>query len=232
MSWAETGAAWAQDAATITHPLSSAALRTRGRALFELAWASARSHFDDTRDDIAHESTLAAGADAIGLTPEGAKVTHSPHMQRLKLSPAPGIPRSVYVHTVAFYETDGMGIVHHSNHVRFLELARVAFLGEHDQPYTAYVAQGFHVPVIRVDVSYYRPCRFADQVAITCWLNGARNASLRFAYRLEVEGQLAGCAITEHAIVDREGRPVRIPPSMANKIETWLGLPPGSRSEP
>jgi len=151
-------------------------------------------------------------------------------MQRLKLSVPPALPTSTYVHTVAFYETDGMGIVHHSNHVRFLELARVAFLAEHDRPYEQYVTDGFHVPVVRVEVAYYRPCRFADAVHITCWLKGARNASLSFGYRLEVEGQLAGCAISEHAIVDREGRPVRIPASMAAKIDTWLGRRPSTEA--
>lgn len=149
-------------------------------------------------------------------------------MQRLKLAPPPAVPKSVYVHTVAFYETDGMGIVHHSNHVRFLELARVAFLAEHDRPYAEYVADGFHVPVIRVEVAYYRPCRFADAVEITCWLRSARNASLSFAYRLEVQGQLAACGISEHAIVNREGNPVRIPSSMATRIDTWLGRVPAT----
>ncbi len=144
-------------------------------------------------------------------------------MQRLKLTPPPGVPRSTYHHRVAFYETDAMGIVHHSNHVRFLELARVSFLAEHDQPYEAYVAEGFHVPVVRVEVAYYRPCRFAELVQIVCWLHAARSASLSFGYRLEVEGQLAACGISEHAIVDREGRPVRIPSSMATRIDTWLG---------
>jgi acyl-CoA thioester hydrolase len=154
-------------------------------------------------------------------------------MQRLRLAlPPVSVPRTRYVHTVAFYETDGMGIVHHSNHVRFLELARVAFLSEHDQPYTAYMEQGFHVPVIRVEVAYYRPCRFADAVEITCWLRGARNASLAFGYRLEVQGQLAGCGISEHAIVDREGRPVRIPPSMAGRIDRWLGRNEGPPTDP
>jgi acyl-CoA thioester hydrolase len=144
-------------------------------------------------------------------------------MRKLKLSPPAGAATSVYRHTVAFYETDGMGIVHHSNHVRFLELARVAFLGEHDRPYTEYVAEGFHVPVIRVEVSYHQPCRFADPVDITCWLHWARNASLGFAYRLEVRGALVACALSEHAIVDGAGHPRRIPASMRERIELWLG---------
>jgi acyl-CoA thioester hydrolase len=146
-------------------------------------------------------------------------------MRKLKLSPPPGVATTVFRHSVAFYETDGMGIVHHSNHVRYLELARVAFLSEHDRPYLEYVQEGFHVPVIRVEVSYYHPCRFADEVALTCWLAWARNASLGFAYRLEVRGALVACAQSEHAIVDQEGRPRRLPDSMRTRIARWLNQP-------
>ncbi len=144
-------------------------------------------------------------------------------MQRLRLSPPPHAPKSSYVHTVAFYETDAMGIVHHSNHVRFLELSRVAFLAEHDRPYTDYIKDGIHVPVIRVDVSYYRPARFDEKLVITCWLDGARNASLRFAYRLEIEGELVACAISEHAFIDSNGRPIRLPKELAERANRWLG---------
>ena len=34
-----------------------------------------------------------------------------------------------YDHKVQYYETDGMGIVHHSNYIRWFEEARVDLLG-------------------------------------------------------------------------------------------------------
>lgn len=127
-------------------------------------------------------------------------------------------------HTVNFYETDAMGIVHHSNYVRFLEHARVQFLAEHDRPYTEYVDAGFHVPVTRAAVSYKRPTRFADEIEISCWLSWAREASLGFAYLLTVKGQLVASGETDHAIVNLENRPVRIPTFMRGHIDRWLGV--------
>ena len=35
-----------------------------------------------------------------------------------------------YQHTVQYYETDKMGIVHHSNYIRWMEEARVAYLAQ------------------------------------------------------------------------------------------------------
>ena len=73
-------------------------------------------------------------------------------------------------HRVPFYETDAMGIVHHSNTVRYMEIARVAWLEEHDQPYTVYIESGHHFATTRVEVDYLRPVRFDDVVDVTVWL--------------------------------------------------------------
>lgn len=144
---------------------------------------------------------------------------------KLKLAPPARAATTSVRHTVAFYETDAMGVVHHSNYLRFLEHARVQFLAEHDRAYVDYVRDGVHVPVTRASVTYKRPCRFADEVDITCWLAWARHASFGFAYCLEVRGQLVALADTDHAIVDLEGRPMRIPESTRVRMTGWFGEP-------
>ncbi len=139
--------------------------------------------------------------------------------------PPPGAAITRIHHSVAYYETDAMGIVHHSNYVRFLELSRVQFMAEHDRPYNAYVAEGLHVPVTRAQVHYHRACRFADQIEVSCWLNWARHASLGFAYRLEVAGVLVASAETDHAFTNLQGLPTRIPEHMRVRLAGWLGKP-------
>jgi acyl-CoA thioester hydrolase len=118
-----------------------------------------------------------------------------------------------------------MGIVHHSNYVRFLELARVAFMGQHDRPYSEYVREGFHIPVTRCLVQYLRACRFDDPIDVTCWLSWARTASLGFAYRLEVGGVLVATAESDHAVTNLMGAPTRMPPHMRERATSWLGEP-------
>lgn len=145
-------------------------------------------------------------------------------------TPPEGAATTHFRHSVAYYETDAMGIVHHSNYVRFLELARVQFMADHDRPYTAYVEEGLHIPVTRALVHYHRPCRFADQVDITCWLSWARHASLGFAYRLQVAGVLVASAETDHAVTNLQGMPTRIPEHMRVRIAGWLGRQSEARS--
>jgi acyl-CoA thioester hydrolase len=114
---------------------------------------------------------------------------------------------------VPFYDTDAMRIVHHANFARYLELARLRFLEQHVQPYAVFVAQGLHFAVTRLELDFVRPAHFDDALEIRCWLRWVRGASLAIDYRVERGAALLARAATEHALVDGDGRPARIPPA-------------------
>lgn len=42
-----------------------------------------------------------------------------------------------YVHKVQYYETDQMGVVHHSNYIRWFEEARIDYLDKMGMSYDA-----------------------------------------------------------------------------------------------
>lgn len=126
-------------------------------------------------------------------------------------SPPANARATTLVYRVPFFDTDAMGVVHHANYIRYLELARVRWMDEHHEPYTAYVARGLHFAVTRVEADYRRGVAFDEEIAVTVWMEWLRGASLRMAYRLEVEGVVSVIAATEHAMVDDDGRVRRIP---------------------
>lgn len=131
-----------------------------------------------------------------------------------------GAARSTVQHRVAFYETDAMGIVHHANYVRFLELARVVWMDEHDRPYREYAAEGLHFATTAVELRYHRSAAFDDVLAITTWLEWLRRASLRMAYEIRRGDALLASGATEHAMVDLAGRPRGIPPERRALLAT------------
>ena len=53
-------------------------------------------------------------------------------------------------HEVQYYETDRMGITHHSNYVRWMEEARTFFLREIGWPYEKIEEEGIISPVIKL----------------------------------------------------------------------------------
>jgi acyl-CoA thioester hydrolase len=118
---------------------------------------------------------------------------------------------STYRHRVPFFETDAMGIVHHANYVHYLELARILWLNEHDQPYRAYIEQGIHYATTRVELDYRRATRFDDTIEISAWLDWVRGASLRLDYQLICAGDRIATAATVHASVNDDGRVRRLP---------------------
>jgi len=81
---------------------------------------------------------------------------------------------AVVHHRVPFYETDAMGIVHHSNYVRYLEIGRIRWLDEHDRPYRDWVAAGYHYATTRVEVEYLRSAVYDDVLEIRTWLEEVR----------------------------------------------------------
>ena len=132
-------------------------------------------------------------------------------MQGTPAGPPPGAAATTIRHRVAFYETDGMGVVHHANFVKFLERARVQWMADHHRPYTEYLERDLNFAVTRVEVDYRLPARFDDEIAVTVWSEWVRGASLRLAYELTTNDELLVRAVTEHALVDGNGRVRRIP---------------------
>ena len=122
-------------------------------------------------------------------------------------------------HRVPFFETDAMGIVHHANYIRYLEIARVAWMDEHDRPYREYVAEGFHFATTRVEFDYKRSAAFDDVLDVTTWLDWVRGASLAMAYELKRRGEIVGTGCTEHALVDHDGALRRIPAEHRTRLK-------------
>lgn len=71
-----------------------------------------------------------------------------------------------YSHQVRYYETDMMGITHHSNYIRWMEEARGAYLESIGLPYKMIEERGIVSPVTAVNVSYKTPSTFDDEVIV------------------------------------------------------------------
>ena len=54
-----------------------------------------------------------------------------------------------YVHVVNYYETDKMGITHHSNYIRWMEEARVEFLDSIGDGFDKLEAHGVFSPALK-----------------------------------------------------------------------------------
>ena len=67
---------------------------------------------------------------------------------------------------VRYYETDLMGIVHHSNYGRYFECGRIAMLEEMGIPIHKIEESGIMLPVISVECRYRIPTKMGDRLKI------------------------------------------------------------------
>ena len=116
----------------------------------------------------------------------------------------------MHTHKVQYYETDKMGTAHHSNYVRWMEEARIAFLEENGWNYAELEKAGVFSPVLEIRCNYLRPVRFGDEVAVQVSVLSFSGVRLKLGYRMTSEGETVCEAVSEHCFTSAEGKPVRL----------------------
>lgn len=125
---------------------------------------------------------------------------------------------------VAYHETDAMGVVHHSNHIKYFEEARVEWL-------RAKGMIGIHTPygpytfaVLELQNRYYKMARFDDELEV--WVQSRlKGAKILFQYALwskRLEAFIAD-GTTTLIPLNEEMRPTKLPSEVVDifRAEKW-----------
>lgn len=117
---------------------------------------------------------------------------------------------SRYIHKVNYYETDKMGITHHSNYIRFMEEARMDFLEKIGYPMTRLEAEGITSPVLSVNCEYKHTTTYADEIEIEVNLKQYTGVKLTLEYTMRNAGSggIVALASSSHCFIDKGGRPI------------------------
>lgn len=110
-----------------------------------------------------------------------------------------------------YYETDGMGIVHHSNYIRWMEEARINWLENIGYPYTRIEESGLMIPVLSAECEYKYPVRFDEEFEIQMILTGFNGVKFSVEYRIynKTADKLSAIGKSSHCFVNKDFRPVR-----------------------
>ena len=112
---------------------------------------------------------------------------------------------------VIYADTDAMGIVYHTNYIKWFEVGRNEYLRELGYPYSRLESEKLWLPVANVECAYKAPARYDDILEITAWMSDLRAASLTMSYEIRKQetGELLVWGSTRHAITDDQMKPVR-----------------------
>lgn len=119
-----------------------------------------------------------------------------------------------YQHIVQYYETDKMGITHHSNYIRWMEEARVRFLKESGLSFSQMEEMGISSPVVSVDCKYKAPTYFEDAIDIEIFTESVVGVKLRIKYIMKnADGKVVCEGHSEHGFF-KDGKPIIIEKSL------------------
>ncbi|MBU2054365.1 MAG: acyl-CoA thioesterase [Proteobacteria bacterium] len=119
---------------------------------------------------------------------------------------------------VIYADTDALGIVYHTNYIRWFEIGRTELLREVGILYKG--MEGFNLPLTQAYCHYHFPARYDDIVLLETDIDYLKRASMKFTYRIWDENRcnLLAEGYTVHACTDRNGKILRIPAETAAKI--------------
>ncbi len=122
---------------------------------------------------------------------------------------------------VRYEETDTMQVVHYSKYFIWFEAGRIELLRSIGLSYRDVEKRGLLLPVVEAKANYHAPARFDDEILVKTRLASTGNTSVRLeneVFKLP-EKTLLCTGYTVHVLVDREGRPTKIPEDFLKKFQ-------------
>lgn len=116
-----------------------------------------------------------------------------------------------YTRKAQYHETDKMGIIHHSNYVKWMEEARIAFMESLGFGYDKVEELGIYSPVAGISVSYKNPVNFNDTVEIEVSITRYSGVIQEISYTFTdvTTGELAATATSKHCYL-KEGKVINL----------------------
>ena len=125
---------------------------------------------------------------------------------------------------VRYYETDQMGIVHHSNYIRYFECARNNMMREFGYPIEKCEEDGVTIPIVSLSCRYKHPAKMGDRLRIVAIIEDEPMAKLRIRQAVYNQDDVL-CAEGEVVLgflSKASGRPTRCPAQLSEAIRTHL----------
>ena len=117
-----------------------------------------------------------------------------------------------YERKINYYETDKMGVVHHSNYIRYLEEARCAWLEKIGMPFSALEEADITIPVLGVNCSYKYHVTFDDTIIIYPFVKEYTGVRMTVGYEIKDKktDKLVLIGETKHCFTNNELNPINL----------------------
>lgn len=132
---------------------------------------------------------------------------------------------------IPFFDVDSMFIMWHGHYVKYLELARCAFLEEISYTYDVMREKGYAWPIVQLNLKYVKPARFRQKIRVHLNLI-EYESSIRIDYRivdLATNETLTKGSSTQVAVAISNGEmQFQTPQSWRSAVENYVNFMPES----
>lgn len=125
---------------------------------------------------------------------------------------------------VRYGETDQMGVVYHAEYLVYCEIGRTELIRTLGMTYADMEARGCLLAVSEASVRFHAPARYDDLLRVETRLTDLRSRAVTFDYVIqhgESRARIAS-ARTQLVAIDRDGRPVTLPPDIRTSLHAAL----------
>lgn len=125
---------------------------------------------------------------------------------------------------VEYHHTDQMGIVHHSNYIKFFEVARTEWLRAVGLTYAEMERRGVMMPIVEVQVKYRMPAYYDELITVRAIVDELPKVRMTFRYEIRGEdGRDIATGMTTLGFIDKTTRrPQRAPQWLMEVLEREL----------
>lgn len=126
-----------------------------------------------------------------------------------------------YRRNVKYYETDKMGIVHHSNYIRWMEEARLDVMERLGFGFDKIEKTDVVSPVVEVSCKYKSMTYFNDNILIDVFLEEINKVKFVLEYKMYDENtkEIKATGKSTHCFTDKTGRIVNMEKQMKDFYE-------------
>lgn len=132
--------------------------------------------------------------------------------------------KNVTEYRVIYADIDSMGVVYYSHYLSWFERGRTEFFRELELPYTEVVKYGIMIPVSEVYCKYHKPAQYDDIVQIETTVSSFKRVTIVFDYEIyrKSDRALLVSGYTKHAFLDLNGKIIKIPGFIQEKIKSLM----------
>jgi acyl-CoA thioester hydrolase len=131
-----------------------------------------------------------------------------------------------YIRKTNYYETDNMGIIHHSNYIRYFEEARIDALAKVGLDYNEVEKLGVLIPVLECGCKYIKSATFGMTLAITTTVTDFNGIRMEMQYTAENAdtGEVLAVGSTKHCFLSKDFKPVNLKKGFKELYDKLLSL--------